>query len=80
MCGTDIHASVDAMRYVTNLVGIDHVAIGSDYDGSITAPFDITGFPLITEALMEDGFTEEEIGKIMGGNIVRVLRETLPKK
>ncbi|MFP6597996.1 MAG: membrane dipeptidase [Candidatus Hydrogenedentota bacterium] len=80
VCGTDIHASVDAMRYVTNLVGIDHVAIGSDYDGSITAPFDITGFPLITEALMEDGFTEEEIGKIMGGNIVRVLRETLPKK
>lgn len=80
VCGTDIHASVDAMRYVTNLVGIDHVAIGSDYDGSITAPFDITGFPLITEALMEGGFTEEEIGKIMGGNIVRVLRETLPKK
>ena len=79
VCGTDVEATVNAMRYVANLVGVEHVAIGSDYDGSINVPFDITGFPLITEALMAEGFTEEEISKIMGANTIRVLRETLPK-
>ncbi|MFP6584537.1 MAG: membrane dipeptidase [Candidatus Hydrogenedentota bacterium] len=78
VCGTDASATAAACRYVAELVGVDHVAIGSDYDGAVEAPFDITGFPLITEALMVEGFSGEEIAKIMGGNTIRVLRETLP--
>src|SRR5208283_3654941 len=41
-CGTDARAIVKAMRYVSGLVGVEHVALGSDFDGAITAPFDTT--------------------------------------
>lgn len=78
VCGTDATATAKACRYVADLVGVEHVAIGSDFDGAIKPPFDITGFPLITQALMEEGFSDEEIAKIMGENTLRVLRATLP--
>lgn len=78
VCGVDAGAVARAMRYTADLVGVDHVALGTDNDGSIVAPFDITGIVQITEALMEEGFSSQEIGKIMGGNTIRVLREALP--
>jgi membrane dipeptidase len=77
-CGTDAHAVARAIRYTANLVGVEHVALGSDFDGAVTEPFDTTGLPLITEALMKEGLTEEQIRMIMGGNAIRVLREVLP--
>jgi len=55
------------MRYVADLVGVDHVALGTDFDGAITAPIDASGMPLLTEALIDLGFAEEEIAKVMGG-------------
>jgi membrane dipeptidase len=78
-CGTDAHAAARAIRYTANLVGVEHVALGSDFDGAVTEPFDATGLPLISEALMKEGFTDEQIRMIMGGNAVRVLREVLPQ-
>jgi len=78
-CGTDVHAIVKAIRYAKSIVGADHVALGSDFDGAIDAPFDVTGIPLITEALLNDGFSEQEIRQIMGENFVRVLNQTLPE-
>jgi microsomal dipeptidase-like Zn-dependent dipeptidase len=59
-------------------VGIDHVALGSDFDGSVRTKFDATGLVLITEALLADGFSEAEIQQIMGGNVLRLLRESMP--
>ena len=56
-----------ATRYVADLVGVDHVALGTDFDGAITAPIDASGMPLLTEALIDLGFAEEEIAKVMGG-------------
>lgn len=79
VCGTTIADTVRAIRYVADLVGVDHVAIGSDFDGTVSAPIDISGMPLITEALLDDGFNAEEIAKIMGGNFLRVLRAALPE-
>ena len=73
-----ITAVVRAMRYVADLVGVEHVAIGSDFDGAITAPIDASGLPLLTEALLDAGFSVEDTAKIMGGNVLRFLRETLP--
>ena len=67
------------MRYVADLVGVDHVAIGSDYDGAITAPLDASGMALLTEALLKQGFVVDEVAKIMGGNVLRLLREALPR-
>lgn len=78
VCGTDAAAIARAMRYAVGVAGIDHVGLGSDFDGAINAPFDTTGLPLITEALLAQGFSDEEIAKIMGSNAIRVLLEVLP--
>lgn len=77
-CGTDARAAARAIRYAINIVGIDHVALGSDFDGAVTEPFDSSGWPLLTQALLQAGFSEPDIRKIMGENVVRVLKEDLP--
>lgn len=79
VCGRDAKSIVKAIRYVVNLVGVDYVALGSDFDGAVTVPFDTSGIVQITDALLEDNFTEEEIRKIMGGNAVRILGQLLPQ-
>lgn len=78
VCGNDAAAIARAIRYATNVVGVEHVALGSDYDGAIPAPFDTTGLVQITDALMAEGFDESEIAMIMGRNTLRLLAETLP--
>lgn len=77
-CGNDAKAIAKAIRYTANLIGADHVGLGSDFDGSVKVPFDTSGEALITEALLNENFTEEEIAKIMGGNIIKLLSEQLP--
>jgi membrane dipeptidase len=78
VCGTDARAIARAIRYAVNVAGIDHIGLGSDFDGAVTTPFDTSGVVQITDALLEEGFTDSEIEKIMGGNIVRLLQENLP--
>ncbi len=78
LCTVELDAIVRAIRYVVDRVGVAHVALGSDFDGTTHTVFDTTGLVLLTEALLEDGFSEEEVGLIMGGNVLRLLRETLP--
>jgi len=78
VCGESAQDIAKAIRYAANLIGADHVALGSDFDGSVKVPFDTSGEALITEALLNENFTEEEIAQIMGGNVVRILSENLP--
>lgn len=78
VCGTDAAATAQAIKYTANLVGVDYVALGSDFDGSVITPFDITGLPLIVEELLKLDFTEDDIQKIMGGNVKRFLLNNLP--
>lgn len=78
-CGSDARAVAHAIRHAANVVGVRAVALGSDFDGAVTEPFDTTGVVLITDALLEEGFTEAEVGAIMGGNVFRLLAETLPR-
>ena len=77
-CGTDAAAVARAIQYAAGIVGADHVALGSDFDGSSTEPFDASGLALVTDALLKRGFSEQDIYKIMGENVVRVLLEALP--
>lgn len=65
---------VDHIDYVKNLVGIDYVGIGSDFDGGggLEGCADVSEFPNITAEMFERGYTEEEIGKVWGGNFFRV--------
>jgi membrane dipeptidase len=79
-CGTDAQAIVRTMRYVSNLVGVAHVALGSDFDGAVTTPFDTTGLVEITDAMLAAGYSEQEIRLIMGENVMEFLSENLPEK
>ena len=74
VCSTDPRASAKAMKHVRDLVGIDYVALGSDYDGATTVRFDTSQLVQVTQALMDEGFTAEEIRAVMGGNALRVIR------
>jgi membrane dipeptidase len=77
-CGKTATAIAKAIRHAVNIMGVDHVALGSDFDGAITAPFDASGMVLITDALLQEQFTEAEIRKIMGENLIRTLQFYLP--
>lgn len=77
-CGSDVQATARAIHYAVNIVGVDHVALGSDFDGGTTVPFDSSGWVLLTDALLKEGFSGQDIHKIMGENVVRVLLEALP--
>lgn len=77
-CGTDARAIARAMRHVANVAGVRHIGLGSDYDGAVTVPFDTSQLVRITEALLQEGFTDQEIEMIMGGNVLRLLKEYLP--
>ncbi len=79
-CGTDARGIVKAMRYVSDRVGVEHVALGSDFDGATTVPFDATGLVEITDAMLEAGYSEQEIRAIMGENVMKFLKENLPEK
>ena len=62
------------MRHIADLVGVEHVALGSDYDGSVEVGFDTSQLVQVTQGLLDDGFTGDEIRAIMGLNALRVLR------
>ncbi len=68
-CGKDYTATAKAIRYAVDKMGLEHVALGSDFDGAISCHTDVTGFPLLVEALLAEGFSESEIQAIMGGNV-----------
>lgn len=79
-CGTDARAIVRAMRYVSDRVGVEHVALGSDFDGAVTTPFDTSGLVEITDAMLEASYSEPEIRSIMGENVIKFLQANLPEK
>lgn len=73
---------LDHYCYIADRFGTDVLGIGSDYDGipeTVLGLEDVSGLPLLTHGLIKRGFTEEEITKILGGNFLRVLRNTLYK-
>lgn len=61
-----------------DLVGIDHVALGSDYDGTVTTTFDASEYAVLTDRLLAAGLSESEIRQVMGENTVRFFLENLP--
>jgi len=78
-CGQDAQAIARAIRYAVGVIGAEHVALGSDFDGAVPEPFDSSGLALITEALLQQGVSEHDIRLIMGDNVARVLSQTLPE-
>lgn len=67
---------MDHFDYVIRLIGVNHIGIGSDFDGIESAPQGLDGvedFPKITEALLQRGYSKKDIRKILGGNFLRIL-------
>ena len=73
-----IHDLIDHIDHIVELAGIDHVGLGSDYDGVSVLPKqieDVSTYPLITQALLDRGYSEQDITKVLGANLLRVMRE-----
>lgn len=76
--GTPVDFLIDHIDYIVKLVGIDYVGFGSDFDGGVYAPneiYDATCYPIITMKLVERGYGEDEIRKILGLNFLRVFKQ-----
>lgn len=68
---------MDHIDYIVKKIGVDHVGLGSDFDGINSSPQGLNGvqdFPKITAALRKRGYSKEDIKKILGGNVLRVFK------
>ncbi len=77
-----IGAIVEHADHVRRLVGVDHLALGSDWDGFISTPPEIpdaASLPVLTRAFLDRGYSHEEVEKVLGLNFMRVFREVCPQ-
>lgn len=72
--GDGLDAAVRTFRWAVDTLGADHVAIGSDFDGGLRAPFDARAMPALTQGLLDAGMSRETVSAVLGGNALRVLR------
>jgi len=79
VCGNNVADIAKAILYAANLIGVEHIALGSDFDGAINAIIEVRGLPLIVEALMRLGMPYYDISLIMGENMEQFLLMNLPK-
>lgn len=78
LANTPMSVLLDHIDYLVSKVGVDHVALGSDFDGVDSTPQgleDVSKFPNLTKALLERGYSNDEVAKIMGLNFLRILKE-----
>jgi membrane dipeptidase len=71
-----VHDVLDHIDHVVRVAGIDHVGLGSDFDGVPALPRqldDVSTYPVITQGLIDRGYDESEIRRVLGGNVIRVL-------
>lgn len=80
VCGRHPDDIARAIAYVAALVGSEHVALGSDYDGATTVGFDTSALPAITQALLDVGLSERDVRGILGDNVLRLLSQVLPPR
>ncbi len=80
VCDPSPAGVVRAIRYAIDLMGENHVALGSDYDGTVAVTFDSGELIVLTEEMLRAGFTEPEIRKVMGENVKRFMLENLPNE
>jgi len=77
--GDDAASIARSIAHAAAIVGAEHVGLGSDFDGAIPTPFDVSGMSVLTAALLAEGMDEATIAAVMGGSAMRLLRETLPQ-
>ena len=80
VCGKTPADVAGAISAAIDVAGEDHVALGSDWDGSVDSPFDAAHLSALTQALIDQGLTSDQIGKVMGGNMMTYLGSVLPQE
>jgi membrane dipeptidase len=78
VCEPNVNEIAKAIKYGIGLVGSQHIALGSDYDGAVSVPFDTSELIYLTQALLDLDLTEQQIRQVMGGNMLRYLQVHLP--
>jgi microsomal dipeptidase-like Zn-dependent dipeptidase len=78
VCEPNVNEIAKAIKYGVKLVGSQHIALGSDYDGAVSVPFDTSELIYLTQALLDLDLTEQQIRQVMGGNMLRYLQVHLP--
>ncbi len=78
VCGKNARATAINIKYAADRIGVDKVALGSDFDGAIETHFDVTGLPLLVTELQKMHYSQEDINKIMGGNVRDYFMKHLP--
>ncbi|MGK5037162.1 dipeptidase [Janthinobacterium sp. LB3P118] len=78
VCGKDVASIARAIKYTVKLIGVEHVAYGSDFDGAVTTAIDAAGLPRLTQALLDAGLSEAQIRRVAGENVRDFLLKNLP--
>lgn len=78
VCDYSPEGVVRAIQYGIDLLGVDHIALGSDYDGATQVLFDAEELPILTQTMLEQGMPEPHIRKVMGENAIRFFSQNLP--
>jgi microsomal dipeptidase-like Zn-dependent dipeptidase len=76
--GDDVASIARSIRRAVEVAGIEHVGLGSDWDGAVPVPIDPTGLVYLTDALLAEGFGDDEVRAVMGENVLTLLERTLP--
>lgn len=80
-CGGDDASSIArSVAHAVGVAGVRHIGLGSDFDGAVPVPFDASGMVLLTEALLDEGFSDEDVAAVMGENTLRLLAGSLPPR
>ena len=78
----DLEQLMKHFDHIVKLIGVDHVGLGSDFDGINSAPKQlktVLDYPLFTQALIARGYSDKEVSKVLGGNFLRVYKANNPK-
>jgi membrane dipeptidase len=77
---TPFHVLIDHFDHIAKVAGVDHVGIGSDFDGVSALPEgmeDVTRLPRIAQALLDRGYSDADVQKMLGGNMLRVMEQAM---
>jgi membrane dipeptidase len=78
VCDSTAGGIAKSIVHAAKVAGIDHVGLGSDWDGDVRTAFAADGLVLLTDALMKEGMSDDDIAKVMGENVIRLLLQGLP--
>jgi len=79
VCGDSVDAVAAAIVHAVKVAGVEHVALGSDFDGGVSTPFDASQLPYVTQKLVDAGLGNAEVKRVLGQNTLEILRRLLPE-